>query len=68
MRGIDESSLFDSASSEKTVDVENTPESAVDFFVCDAEGDPDCPTQGYSSIEHALQALRQGKVCSWDFS
>ncbi|CAA7032165.1 unnamed protein product [Microthlaspi erraticum] len=60
-RGINESSSFDSASFEKTVDVENTQESSVDFFVCDAEGDPDCPTRGYSSIEHALQALRQGK-------
>lgn len=45
------------------VDAELTPET-VDFFVSDAEGDPDCPTQGYSSIELALQSLRQGKVCS----
>ncbi|CAH8296640.1 unnamed protein product [Eruca vesicaria subsp. sativa] len=42
------------------VDAEITPET-VDFFVSDAEGDPDCPTQGYSSIEIALQSLRQGK-------
>lgn len=42
------------------VDAELTPET-VDFFVSDAEGDPDCPTQGYSSIELALQSLRQGK-------
>jgi 3,4-dihydroxy 2-butanone 4-phosphate synthase/GTP cyclohydrolase II len=52
-------SLFDSASFE-TVDAEITPETD-DFFVSDAEGDPDCPTQGYSSIELALQALRKGK-------
>ncbi|OIW03956.1 hypothetical protein TanjilG_30232 [Lupinus angustifolius] len=32
-----------------------------DFFVSDIEGDPDCPSKGYSSIEHALNALRQGK-------
>ncbi|KAL1208531.1 Monofunctional riboflavin biosynthesis protein RIBA 3 [Cardamine amara subsp. amara] len=54
-----EGSLFDSASFE-TVDAKITPETD-DFFVSDAEGDPDCPTQGYSSIELALQALRQGK-------
>ncbi|XP_010535521.1 PREDICTED: monofunctional riboflavin biosynthesis protein RIBA 3, chloroplastic [Tarenaya hassleriana] len=41
-------------------DAEITPET-VDFFVSDAEGDPDCPTEGYSSIEHALMALRKGK-------
>ncbi|AES67572.2 putative GTP cyclohydrolase II [Medicago truncatula] len=32
-----------------------------DFFVSEAEGDPDCPSKGYSSIEHALNALHQGK-------
>ncbi|CAH2069395.1 unnamed protein product [Thlaspi arvense] len=58
LRGTD-GSLFDPASFE-TADSEITPET-VDFFVSDAEGDPDCPTQGYSSIEFALQALRQGK-------
>lgn len=56
LRGTD-ASFFDH------VDAELTPET-VDFFVSDAEGDPDCPTQGYSSIELALQSLRQGKVCS----
>ncbi|KAH0896319.1 hypothetical protein HID58_045887 [Brassica napus] len=53
LRGTD-ASFFDH------VDAELTPET-VDFFVSDAEGDPDCPTQGYSSIELALQSLRQGK-------
>ncbi|CAG7892210.1 unnamed protein product [Brassica rapa] len=53
LRGTD-ASFFDN------VDAELTPET-VDFFVSDAEGDPDCPTQGYSSIELALQSLRQGK-------
>ncbi|CAH8280265.1 unnamed protein product [Arabidopsis lyrata] len=53
LRGTDES-LFDS------VDAEITPETD-DFFVSDAEGDPDCPSQGYSSIEFALQTLRKGK-------
>jgi len=47
----------------RTLDAEITPETT-DFFVSDAEGDPDCPSKGYSSIEHALNALRQGKVSS----
>lgn len=45
-----------------TVDAEITPET-IDFFVSDAEGDPDCPTEGFSSIEQALNTLCQGKVC-----
>lgn len=45
----------------KTVDAEITPET-VDFFVSDAEGDPDCPSLGFSSIQQALNSLRQGKV------
>lgn len=44
-----------------TLDAEITPET-IDFFVSDAEGDPDCPTDGFSSIEQALNTLRQGKV------
>ncbi|XP_076944853.1 monofunctional riboflavin biosynthesis protein RIBA 3, chloroplastic-like [Bidens hawaiensis] len=44
----------------KTVDAEITPET-IDFFVSDAEGDPDCPTDGFSSVEDALSDLRQGK-------
>ncbi|KAL2899118.1 Monofunctional riboflavin biosynthesis protein RIBA 3 chloroplastic [Bienertia sinuspersici] len=43
-----------------TLDAEITPET-IDFFVSDAEGDPDCPTKGYSSIEQALMTLKQGK-------
>ncbi|KAI5603318.1 hypothetical protein POPTR_001G234900v4 [Populus trichocarpa] len=43
-----------------TLDAEITPET-IDFFVSDAEGDPDCPTEGYSSIEQALNTLREGK-------
>ncbi|XP_027087823.1 monofunctional riboflavin biosynthesis protein RIBA 3, chloroplastic [Coffea eugenioides] len=43
-----------------TLDAEITPET-IDFFVSDAEGDPDCPTAGYSSIEQALNMLRKGK-------
>ncbi|CAI0475150.1 unnamed protein product [Linum tenue] len=43
-----------------TVSAEITSET-IDFFVSDAEGDPDCPTPGYSSIDHALHILRQGK-------
>ncbi|KAI3830083.1 hypothetical protein L1987_04216 [Smallanthus sonchifolius] len=44
----------------KTVEAEITPET-VDFFVSDAEGDPDCPSDGFSSVEDALSTLRQGK-------
>lgn len=44
-----------------TLNAEITPET-VDFFVSDAEGDPDCPSEGFSSIDQALEALRQGKV------
>lgn len=44
-----------------TFDSEITQENN-DFFVSEAEGDPDCPSKGYSSIEHALNALREGKV------
>ncbi|KAK6234790.1 hypothetical protein SCA6_010127 [Theobroma cacao] len=43
-----------------TVDAEITPET-IDFFVSDAEGDPDCPSKGFASIEQALNTLRQGK-------
>ncbi|KAM3691781.1 hypothetical protein ACB098_08G038200 [Castanea mollissima] len=43
-----------------TLDAKITPET-IDFFVSDAEGDPDCPSEGYFSIEQALNALRQGK-------
>lgn len=46
-----------------TLDAEITAET-IDFFVSDAEGDPDCPTAGYSSIEQALNMLRKGKVGS----
>lgn len=44
-----------------TVDAEITPET-IDFFVSDAEGDPDCPSKGFSSIDQALNTIRQGKV------
>ncbi|XP_021279442.1 monofunctional riboflavin biosynthesis protein RIBA 3, chloroplastic [Herrania umbratica] len=43
-----------------TVDAEITPET-IDFFVSDAEGDPDCPSKGFASIEQALNTLHQGK-------
>ncbi|KAJ4842278.1 Monofunctional riboflavin biosynthesis protein RIBA 3, chloroplastic [Turnera subulata] len=53
---------FDESSSTPfgTVEAEITPET-IDFFVSDAEGDPDCPTKGYTSIEQALTTLREGK-------
>ncbi|KAK4780198.1 hypothetical protein SAY87_016304 [Trapa incisa] len=44
----------------RTLDAEITQET-VDFFVSDAEGDPDCPSEGYSSIDQALNSLCQGK-------
>ncbi|GAB2286025.1 Monofunctional riboflavin biosynthesis protein RIBA 3, chloroplastic [Dionaea muscipula] len=44
----------------RTSDAEITLETT-DFFVSDADGDPDRPTKGYSSIEQALAALSQGK-------
>ncbi|KAF6148820.1 hypothetical protein GIB67_014191 [Kingdonia uniflora] len=43
-----------------TVNAEITQET-LDFFVSDAEGDPDCPSEGFFSIEQALIALREGK-------
>lgn len=43
-----------------TVDAEITPET-IDFFVSDTEGDPDCPSEGFSSIEQALSTLSRGK-------
>ncbi|QHN96113.1 hypothetical protein HN51_042874 [Arachis hypogaea] len=60
----DASKQFSSSSSSSapfgTLNAEITQETT-DFFVSDAEGDPDCPSKGYSSIEQALNALRQGK-------
>lgn len=56
--GLDES--VSSAPLIGTLDAEITPET-IDFFVSDAEGDPDCPSEGYSSIEQALNTLQQGK-------
>lgn len=55
LRGLENGSAFFG-----TVDAEITPETNA-FFVSDAEGDPDCPSEGYSSVEHALSTLRQGK-------
>lgn len=44
-----------------TLSAEITQET-VDFFVSEAEGDPDRPSERYSSIDKAIDALRQGKV------
>ncbi|CAK9140224.1 unnamed protein product [Ilex paraguariensis] len=65
LKGIESGSLLgalDDPSSAPfgTVDAEITQET-IDFFVSDAEGDPDCPSEGFSSIEQALKTLRQGK-------
>ncbi|KAK8952105.1 hypothetical protein KSP39_PZI004078 [Platanthera zijinensis] len=43
-----------------TVNAEITKET-VDFFVSDAEGDPDRPSDGYSPIDEAINALKHGK-------
>ena len=53
--------LNGSAASFRTVGAEITPETG-DFFVSDAEGDPDKPTEGFSAIEDAINSLRDGKV------
>ncbi|OEL31051.1 putative monofunctional riboflavin biosynthesis protein RIBA 3, chloroplastic [Dichanthelium oligosanthes] len=49
-----------SGASFRTVGAEITQETG-DFFVSDAEGDPDKPTNGFSSIDQAINALREGK-------
>lgn len=67
IRGRENGSLFgalsDSSSPQnfETHNVEFTQET-IDFFVSDAEGDPDCPSEGYSSIEQAINSIRHGKV------
>lgn len=67
LKGNGNGSVFDESGSGSVttfrtlLDAEITPET-IDFFVSDAHGDPDCPTQGFSSIEQALSTLRQGKV------
>nr|GEW27869.1 monofunctional riboflavin biosynthesis protein RIBA 3, chloroplastic [Tanacetum cinerariifolium] len=50
----------DTSKAFKTVDAEIAPET-VDFFVSDTVGDPDCPTDGFSSVKDALATLRLGK-------
>ncbi|XP_022948312.1 monofunctional riboflavin biosynthesis protein RIBA 3, chloroplastic-like [Cucurbita moschata] len=40
------------------LEAETTPD-VVDFF--DDEDDPDCPSEGYSSIQNAVDAISQGK-------
>nr|GEX51649.1 monofunctional riboflavin biosynthesis protein RIBA 3, chloroplastic [Tanacetum cinerariifolium] len=42
----------DNSKAFKTVDAEITPET-VDFFVSDTNGDPDCLTDGFSSVKDA---------------
>lgn len=51
---------FENGSLFETLSAEITPQT-IDFFVSETEGDPDCPTKGYSSIGEALNALSQGK-------
>ncbi|RWR95477.1 putative monofunctional riboflavin biosynthesis protein RIBA 3, chloroplastic isoform X2 [Cinnamomum micranthum f. kanehirae] len=65
LKGKKNGSVFNSldelgTSEFEILNAENTPET-VDFFVSNAEGDPDCPSQGFSSIDQAIDALRQGK-------
>ncbi|XP_073222784.1 monofunctional riboflavin biosynthesis protein RIBA 3, chloroplastic isoform X2 [Cicer arietinum] len=63
---FDDSDLTRNENGSLLEDVEIKQEN--DFFVSDAEGDPDCPSKGYSSIEHALNALRQGKDAKYGTS
>ncbi|WOK95539.1 putative monofunctional riboflavin biosynthesis protein RIBA 3 [Canna indica] len=64
LKGSDNGSIvegFDRAgSSFSTLNAEITQET-VDFFVSDAEGDPDQPSEGFCSIDLAIHALREGK-------
>ncbi|KAL4297870.1 hypothetical protein GQ457_12G029030 [Hibiscus cannabinus] len=62
LKGSENGALFDDSSSAPfgTLDAEITPDT-IDFFVSDAEGDPDCPSKGFSSIEQALNTIRQAK-------
>jgi 3,4-dihydroxy 2-butanone 4-phosphate synthase / GTP cyclohydrolase II len=53
-----------SGASVRTVGAEITQETG-DFFVSDAKGDSDRPTDGFSSIDQAITALREGKVGDW---
>ncbi|RRT77702.1 hypothetical protein B296_00018289, partial [Ensete ventricosum] len=53
--------LDGSRSAFSTLNPEITQET-VDFFVSDAEGDPDQPSEGFCSIDQAVNALREGKV------
>nr|GFC75384.1 monofunctional riboflavin biosynthesis protein RIBA 3, chloroplastic [Tanacetum cinerariifolium] len=50
----------DTSKAFKIVDAEIAPKT-VDFFVSDTVGDPDCPTDGFSSVKDALATLRLGK-------
>ena len=50
-----------SSASFRTVGAKITQETG-DFFVSDAEGDPDKPTDGFSSIDEAIGALHEGKM------
>ncbi|KAL6011232.1 putative monofunctional riboflavin biosynthesis protein RIBA 3, chloroplastic [Asimina triloba] len=65
LKGSENGSLLDAfdesgAATFGTLSAQITPET-VDFFVSDAEGDPDCPSDGFSSIDRAIDALRSGK-------
>lgn len=65
LKGKDNGSHFGgfsrSGTSFSTVNAEITQET-IDFFVSDAEGDPDCPSEGFSSIDEAISALHDGNV------
>ncbi|KAJ8499335.1 hypothetical protein OPV22_009887 [Ensete ventricosum] len=52
--------LDGSRSAFSTLNPEITQET-VDFFVSDAEGDPDQPSEAFCSIDQAVNALREGK-------
>ncbi|CAM8961511.1 unnamed protein product [Rhodiola kirilowii] len=68
LRKVENGSLFDDVVDDDELVFESLGvsdceirEESNDFFVSDAEGDPDCPTEGYSSIELAIDMIRKGK-------
>lgn len=42
--------------------VQAQPSARDEFFTCDAEGDPDAPSEGFSSIAEAIEAIKQGEI------
>ncbi|KAJ3668979.1 hypothetical protein LUZ60_010929 [Juncus effusus] len=60
LKGKDNGSISKGPGPFKTVNAKITHETT-DFFTSDTESDPDRPSDGFSSIDEALNALKQGK-------